>query len=321
MRFRELLAFAGALIGAAAVACSDPTGPEGTHPEGIVERTDTLGARPYGAAVSRNDVVYITQLDNQRLSRIDLPALGETDSVDVGLVPTHVSFNDGGSRAYVANQFSQSVGVVNVGTNTQSSSIAVRGDVFQAIPDRTDTRLYVVTNRDSLYEIDRGSGATLRKLALAGTGQSMAWHPNGYLLYVSTFTGGTAVEVDTRTMTANRIFVTGSKAQGVVVTRDGRELWVADEDLEKVDVFDLVTGTPLMSIPVGGNPWDIAITPDQQQLYVGLVFQGEVVVIDRASRTVVRRIATGGAPRRIVFNQVGTIAVVPNEFGYVTYIR
>ena len=149
----------------------------------------------------------------------------------------------------------------------------------------------------------------------------MAWHPNGYLLYVSTFTGGTAVEVDTRTMTVGRTFVTGSKAQGVVVTRDGSELWVADEDLEKVDVFSLGTGALLMSIPVGGNPWDIAITPDQQQVYAGLVFQGEVVVIDRASRTVVRRIATGGAPRRIVFNKRGTIAVVPNEFGYITYIR
>jgi YVTN family beta-propeller protein len=321
MRVRELAAFAGGLIGAAGLACSDPTGPEGTHPEGIIERTDPLADRPYGVAVSRNDVVYVTQLDVQRLSRIDLPALGESGSVAVGSVPTDIWFNSDGTRAYVANQFSSSVGVVDVRTNTQTSSIAVRGAIFQAVPDRTDTRLYVVTNRDSLYEIDRGSGAAIRTLPLAGTGQSMAWHPNGYLLYVSTFTGGTAVEVDIRTMTLNRTFVTGSKAQAVVVTRDGRELWVADEDLGKVDVFSIATGALLMSIPVGGNPWGMAITPDQQQLYVGLVFQGEVVVIDRESRTIVRRIATGGAPRRIVFNQAGTIAVVPNESGYVTYIR
>ena len=321
MRVRELVAFAGGLIGVAGLACSDPTGPEGTHPEGIIERTDPLAARPYGAAVSRSDVVYLTQLDNQRLSRIDLPELGESGSAAVGSIPTDVSFNSAGTRAYVANQFSSSVGIVDVGTNTQTSSITVRGAIFLAVPDRTDSRLYVVTNRDSLFEIDRGSGAAIRTLPLGGTGQSMAWHPNGYLLYVSTFTGGTALEVDTRTMTLGRTFVTGSKAQGVVVSRDGQELWVADEDLRKVDVFSLATGGLLTSIPVGGNPWGMAITPDQQQLYVGLVFQGEVVVIDRASRTIVRRIATGGAPRRIVFNQAGTIGVVPNESGYVTYIR
>ena len=310
-----------AVIAAVGLSCSDPTGPDGTHPDGVVERTDPLSSRPYGAAVSRSDVVYITQLDNERLSRIDLPALGEVDSVDVGVVPTDVSFNGDGTRAYVANQFSQSVGVVDVATSTQVSSIPVSGDVFQAIPNGADNRLYVVTNRDSLYEIERASGTRLRRIALGGTGQSMAWHPNGYLLYVSTFTGGTALEVDTRTMTVSRTFVTGSKAQAVVVSRDGTELFVADEDLGKVDVFSLASGALLTSIDVDGNPWGMAMTPDQQQLYVGLVFQGEVVVIDRASRTVVRRIDTGGAPRRIVFNKAGTIAVVPNEFGYVTYIR
>ena len=321
MRVRDLVTFAAILLGAATLACSDPTGPGGTHPEGIIERTDQLPARPYGVAVSRNDVVYVTQLDDQRLSRIDLPTLGESGSVAVGSIPTDVWFNSAGTRAYVANQFSASVGIVDVATNTQTSSIPVRGDIFQAVPDPSDSRLYVVTNRDSLYEINRGSGTAVRTLPLAGTGQSMAWHPNGYLLYVSTFTGGTAVEVDTRTMTVTRTFVTGSKAQAVVVSRDGGELWVADEDLGKVDVFSLLTGERLTSVPVEGNPWGMAMTPDQQQLYVGLVFQGEVVVIDRGSRAVVRRIQTGGAPRRIVFNQAGTIAVVANESGYVTYIR
>jgi YVTN family beta-propeller protein len=309
------------VVTAAGISCSDPTGPDGTHPEGIVDRTDPLSSRPYGAAVSRHDVVYITQLDNQRLSRIDLPRLGEIDSVEVGVVPTHVAFNRDGTRAYVANQFSQAVGVVDVATNTQVSSIPVSGSVFLGVPNDSDTRLYVVTNTDSLYEIDRGSGARLRRIALGGTGQSMAWHPNGYLLYVSTFTGGSALEVDTRSMTVTRTFVTGSKAQAVVVTRDGSELFVADEDLGKVDVFSLATGERLTSIDVDGNPWGMAITPDQQQLYVGLVFQGEVVVIDRESRAVVRRLDTGGSPRRIVFNQAGTIAVIPNEFGYVTYVR
>jgi YVTN family beta-propeller protein len=122
-------------------------------------------------------------------------------------------------------------------------------------------------------------------------------------------------------MSVSRTFVTGGRAQAVVVTRDGSELFVADEDLGKVDVFSLATGERLTSIDVDGNPWGMAITPDQQQLYVGLVFQGEVVVIDRESRAVVRRLDTGGSPRRIVFNQAGTIAVIPNEFGYVTYVR
>lgn len=292
-----------------------------THPAGIVERSDALGARPYAAAISAQDVVYVTQLDNQRLSRINLPTLGEAASATVGVVPTDVSFNAAGTRAYVANQFSRTVGVIDVTTNTQASSITVSGDIFEVIPNTDDSRLFVVTNLDRLYQVDRGSGTTLGSIPLAGTGHSLAWHPNGHLLYVSTFSGGSALEVDTRTMTVVRSFSTGGKAQDVVVSRDGRELWVADQDLQKVDVFDLSTGARIISIPVGGNAWGMTITPDQRQLYVGLLFQGEVVVIDRPTRAVVRRITTGGVPRRIVFNQTGTLAVVPNESGFVTYIR
>ena len=321
MRLHDRVVVLTAVLLAGVVSCSDSTGPVATHPGAVIERSDDLAARPYGAAVSASDVVYVTQLDNERVARIDLPALGVSDSVDVGWIPTYIAFNSAGTRAYVANQFDQTVGVIDVGTNTQTSTINVSGDVFIALPNSEDTRLYVVTNNNRLYEIERASGNTLRSVALAGTGQTLAWHPNGYLLYASTFTGGTAVEVDTRTMTITRTFVTGSKAQEVVVSRDGTELFVADEDLEKVDVFNLSSGARVASIDVGGNPWGMALSPDQEQLYVGLVFQGEVVVIDRASRAVVQRIPTGGAPRRIVFNQSGTLAVVTNEAGFVTYIR
>ena len=322
----ELESRRGAEVGESAFALLWPNakvlrGRMGGHPEGVIAQSEALSSRPLSAAVSAQDVVYVTQLDNQQLSRINLPTLGVAASVGVGSVPTDVSFNAAGTRAYVANQFSQSIGVVDVATNVQVATIGVTGDPFEVIPDVEDTRLYVVTNTDRLYKIDRTTGNALASIAIPGTGQSLKFHPNGYLLYVSTFTGGSALEVDTRTMTVTRTFVTGGKAQEVVVSADGTELFVADQDLQKVDVFSLGTGARITSIPVGGNAWGMAITPDQTQLYVGLLFQGEVVVIDRATRSIVRRIATGGIPRRIVFDQPGTIAVVPNENGFVTYIR
>ena len=289
--------------------------------EGRVERSDPLSSRPYAIAISREDVVYVTQLDNQRLSRINLPTLGEAGSVSVGSIPTDVAFNALGTRAYVANQLGQTIGVVDVATNTQVSTIGVTGNPFEVLPDAEDANLYVVTNSDRLYKVDRLTGTVQGSITLPGTGQSLAFHPNGYLLYVSTFTGGSALEVDTRTMVITRAFVTGGLAQEVVVSADGAELFVANQTLQRVDVFSLGTGAKLASISVAGNAWGMALTPDQRQLYVGLLFQGEVAVIDLATRTVVQRIATGGVPRRIVFDQAGTLAVVANEQGYVTYIR
>jgi YVTN family beta-propeller protein len=304
------------------VGCSDsPTAPVGGRPEGVIERSDALVGRPYGAAVSAGDVVYVTRADNAQVARIDLPQLGVAGSVDVGWIPTYIAFNAAGTRAYVANQLDQTIGVIDVASNTQISTLSVSGDVFIALPNSQDTRLYVGTNDNRLYEIDRASGTVLRSVALAGAAQTLAWHPNGYLLYASTFSAGAAVEVDTRSMTITRTFVTGGTTQQVLVSGDATELFVADEALEKVDVFNLASGARVASIAVGGNAWGMALTPDERQLYVGLVLQGEVVVLDRTTRAVVRRIATGGMPRRIVFNQGGTLAVVTNEAGFVTYIR
>jgi YVTN family beta-propeller protein len=325
MRSHDRMMMAGAvLLGGVSVlvGCSDdPSGPVGVRPQGVIERSDALAGRPYGAAVSTRDVVYVTRVDNAQVARIDLPQLGVASSFDVGWIPTYIAFNAAGTRAYVANQLDQTIGVIDVATNTQTSTIRVSGDVFIALPNSQDTRLYVGTNDDRLYEIDRASGTVLRSVTLAGAAQTLAWHPNGYLLYASTFSGGTAVEVDTRSMTITRTFVTGGTTQQVLVAGDAAELFVADEALERVDVFNLVSGARVASISVGGNAWGMALTPDQQQLYVGLVSQGEVAVVDRSSRTVVRRIATGGTPRRIVFNQSGTLAIVTNEAGFITYIR
>jgi YVTN family beta-propeller protein len=289
--------------------------------EGIVERSEPLSSRPYALAISSQDVVFVTQLDNQRVSRIDLPALGEAASVRVGSIPTDVSFNGTGTRAYVANQFSKTVSIIDVATNSEVSTLSVLGDPFEVIPDATDTRLYVVTNANRLFQLDRATGSILGSVALPGTGQSLVFHPNGNLLYVSTFTGGSVLEVDTRTMTVTRAFTTGGLAQEVVISVDGTELFVTDQTQQKVDVFSLATGLRLASIPVGGNAWGLAMTPDQRHLYVGLLFQGQVAVIDRTARAVMQRITTGGVPRRIAFNQAGTLAVVANESGSVTYIR
>ena len=47
-----------AVLLAGVVSCSDPTGPVASHPEGVIEQSDPLSARPYGAAVAPSDVVY-----------------------------------------------------------------------------------------------------------------------------------------------------------------------------------------------------------------------------------------------------------------------
>ena len=48
---------------------------------------------------------------------------------------------------------------------------------------------------------------------------------------------------------------------------------------------------------------------------------GEVLVVDRITRKIVGTIATGGRPRLIAFDKLGTMAAVADEAGWLDFVR
>src|SRR5207247_11430839 len=65
------------------------------------------------------------------------------------------------------------------------------------------------------------------------------------------------------------------------------------------------------------NAFDVAVTPDDAQLYVTTLADGKVYVLDRAQRMVVDSIVTGGRPRYVGFDADGTHALRPKRGGRV----
>jgi hypothetical protein len=56
-------------------------------------------------------------------------------------------------------------------------------------------------------------------------------------------------------------------------------------------------------------------------LYVGLLYAGQVAIIDRATLTDRGRIETGGKPRRIGFEPGGSWTLIANKAGWVDLVR
>src|SRR2546423_14439309 len=57
------------------VSAGDAVSGHFTHPAGTINTTTPLGGRPFGLAVSSEDVVYVTLADEGRAQRFDLPPL------------------------------------------------------------------------------------------------------------------------------------------------------------------------------------------------------------------------------------------------------
>ncbi|HEX2781872.1 MAG TPA: YncE family protein [Gemmatimonadaceae bacterium] len=199
-------------------------------------------------------------------------------------------------------------------------NFAVEGNPFSVAPSRDGAAIFVTTNVDSVYRIELGDR---RVSATQGTdgaaAQGLDVDRATGRLYVSTRAAGTVLELDPRTLAVIRRFAPGGMTQEPAVASGSRELWVANER-GPVSVISLATGE-VSEVNVDGATWGLAVTPDEQQVWVGLIEDGVVAVIDRASRQVVRRIATRGRPRRIRFTRAGDVAVITNEQGWVTIVR
>ncbi len=80
----------------------------------------------------------------------------------------------------------------------------------------------------------------------------------------------------------------------------------------RVSVIDMSTNTVVATVPVGGNPQGVAVTPDGRHAYV-VNNGGYVSVIDTTSNTVVATVPVGSLAANIAISPDGTRAYVANS--------
>lgn len=305
------------------VGCDDSVGPDvrGCHPpDAAATVRELLDHRPFGLAISRTGVLYAGQFDTGALVRASLPATTFNDTVSVGDGPVRVVFAPTGSTAYVANQLAETVGVINVTTNTQVATMSVQGSPISLAVSRRGSRVYAGTGTGTIAVIDAARRSVLQHISLEGEINGLALHPTQSLLYASSRTSNRVWEISTNTNQVVRTFMPGGIPQELAVSHDGKEFYLADED-GPVQVWNLVSGTRVTTIPEATQGFGLALSPDDLQIYVSSSFLGRVYVIDRVTRTMVRTLETGGVPRRIAFALTECTAAIANEAGWIDFIR
>ena len=283
----------------------------------IAARTARSGT-PLGAAISPDGVAFITLLFRAHVARTTLPAQSFNDTLPVGSLPTDVTFNNAGTRAYVANQGSQSISVIDVATNGALPAISVSGSPFRVFVPPGDSILWVATNTDSVYAIRLATGGVITRFATGETANGFAARDT--LLWVSTRAGGTVMEINTRTYAVVRTINVGGQPQDLVLSSNGQELFAANEN-GIVQFITLASGTfTSVGLP-GGGGYGMALRPSNNLLYVTSSGSGTIDVVDPVTRTVVRTILATGTPRRVAFNTSGTTGIVANEAGWVDFLK
>lgn len=121
--------------------------------------------------------------------------------------------------------------------------------------------------------------------------------------------------VDLGTRKLVRVLKSGQDPESFDLSRDGKTLFVSNEETAEMTALDLASGKVLRRVPVGKEPEGVTVSPDGKVVYVTSEEESAVVAVDIATLAPVKRVATGPRPRSIVLTPDGKTAFVTAELG------
>lgn len=296
------------------------------HPTGSSRTTTTLGAGqyPFGLGVSATGAVLVAlKAPTNAVLRGDLPATTLPIFIPVGTSPTGVTPDFTGNEAFVTNQGSSTLGVIDLlsSPNAQVATVTLAGTPFiSALSPDGKTIWVTLGNVGKVALVDRVTRSVITNITVGGGPNGIAFHGTQPLAYVSNTTSGTITVINTNSNTVTTTLTTGGRPQGMAFSRNYEELYVANELLGRLEVWSTATNTKLADITLGGQPFGVAISRDDAQVWV-TDLTGKLHTVDRVARTFTTT-TLGGRPRRLAFDRFGGTLVVANEAGgWVDYIR
>jgi YVTN family beta-propeller protein len=110
-----------------------------------------------------------------------------------------------------------------------------------------------------------------------------------------------------------RVIEGGSDPENFDLSRDGRTIFVSNEDIASLSFIDIPAGKVTQTIKVGGETEGVALAPDGKLVYVTSENDGTVGVIDVAAQKLIKTFEVGRRPRNILFMPDGSRAYVSAE--------
>jgi len=226
-------------------------------------RTDVcVGTNPvFGVAVDA-DRVFVVDKGANKVYVVNVTTDVVTNSISVGTAPVYAALSPDGTYAYVLNQGSDDISVIDTTAETVVATIPAGGSApSMAVFDSTLTRLYVVnTGSDSVSVFDASTYSSPKVLhtpvTLSGTPNSFAVLPDGSRAYAGLAGTNQIAEINTGSYSVKTLTV-GTTASSTVTSvgrsNDGTKVYATT-----VEPNDLQNGTTIIrttdDVTVGNIP-------------------------------------------------------------------
>lgn len=238
--------------------------------------TDTIqlpGTRqgPQGVTVSPDGRrVYVVNGRANSVSVIDVQTKTVIATVPVGAQPQDLALTPDGARLYITNYGSNSVSVMDAQTNAIVTTIPVgQGPDGVAVSPKNDAhRAYVAHYLDgSAFAIDTATNTTIGDaVRLSFRPTKVAFAPDGGRVYIANFLADIVSVIDPATNQVLNSIFTSEDPDGLVITPNGKRLYIAllgdNGRGHHVQVTSTVTNSNIAGfIEVGEGPFALAVAP------------------------------------------------------------
>ena len=154
------------------------------------------------------------------------------------------------------------------------------------------------------------SASFLPALLAATLSATPAW---AYRILVSNEKDNTITVLDGSSYKVIATVPVGARPRGIVLSKDGKSLYICTSDADHIEELDLTTLTVKRTLPSNPDPEYMALSHDGKTLYVANENNSEVSVLDVASARITSEIPVGVEPEGMAVSPDDKIVICTSE--------
>jgi uncharacterized repeat protein (TIGR01451 family) len=291
-------------------------------------------------------VAYVT---NQSLNVVhmfrttDFLSLG---TIPVGQAPASIAIPTAGGFALVANRGSETVSKIDLATSTVIATIPVPGSPTAVVVTPDGLKAYVVQSTNcppppeptpsptpvgptplptppgpspsptpeppcTVAVLDMTSDSVVGSITVGRDPFGIAIAPNGAFAWVTNRADDNVSVINTVTDTVVAEKPVGETPEGIFVGFG--EIYITNDESNSVSVYREIDVQPLATIPTGGSPLSVAVSPDGGTAVVGNDLDASVTIVNTGTNSLRATVPVGTNPAGIAITPDSTRAVVSNS--------
>jgi YVTN family beta-propeller protein len=267
---------------------------------------------------NNNPLPNVNNISDNRFNNVTSSGTASPKSgIGVDTYPIGISLNPSTKKIYVANEFSNTVSVVDIPTLKVEKTIGVENFPYAIDSNILNNRVYV-TNRgsNSVSVIDGSTNSILYNISVEKSPVGIAVNPSANWIYVTNLDSRSISIIDGITNTVDETIRLGGEGgipYGVAVNPLTNRIYVTDIGSNLIHVIDGQTNKLLSNVSAGMKPVGIAVDVRSNILYVANYDSDNISVIDGSTNELVKSIPIDGdKPAGITFNPISNKVYVSN---------